>query len=257
MKALTLCALLVPLAALADSPFDGTWVSSEESSSMSGKPYKISLAKGVWESDATAPPIKIKADGTDQPVKGHDYFDTVSVKETGPTSAELASKKGGKLIGTSAFAVSPDGKTLTVKWSDMTGTEPVTGESTLQREGAAPKGANAVSGAWQRAKLQSVSANGRTVTLRSTADGLSMSSPTGQSYTAKFDGKDVPIDGDPGGTTASLKRVNDHTIVETDKRHGKVVEVDHMTVAKDGKSMKVDWDNPQTHRKGTYVMNKQ
>src|SRR5262245_3604324 len=68
MKALTLCALLVPFAALADSPFDGTWVSREDSAVMDPKPYVISLAKGTWENKAAAPAIKVKADGTDQPV---------------------------------------------------------------------------------------------------------------------------------------------------------------------------------------------
>ncbi|HVP62935.1 MAG TPA: hypothetical protein VMT11_20435 [Myxococcaceae bacterium] len=257
MKALALLAVLVPFAALADSPFDGTWVSKEDSVVMDKKPYTISLAKDVWQSDASVPPIKVKADGTDQPVKGHDYYDTVAAKSTAADSVEVTSKKGGKITGTSTFTVSPDGKTLTIKWSDQTGTEAATGETIFERVGAAPKGAHAVSGSWKAVKLQNMSASGKTVTYKSTADSLSMSTPTGQSYTAKFDGKEVPVAGDPGGTTVSLKKVKANTIVETDKRKGKVVEVDTMTVAADGKSMKVEWDGKQSHRKGSYTMDKQ
>ena len=101
-----------------------------------------------------------------------------------------------------------------------------------------------------------MTANARTLTFKSTADGLRMSTPTGQSYTAEFDGKEFPVAGDPGGTTVSLKRVNANTIVETDRRNGKVVEVDHWTVAPDGKTMKVEWETKDTQRKGSYVLEK-
>ena len=50
---------------------------------------------------------------------------------------------------------------------------------------------------------------------------MTYSTPTGQSYTAKLDGKDVPYMGDPGTTSVSLKRMGD-AFEETDKRDGKV-----------------------------------
>jgi hypothetical protein len=53
---------------------------------------------------------------------------------------------------------------------------------------------------------------------RDTADGLKMSDPNGNSYDAKFDGKDDPIQGDPGHTMVSLKRIGNDTIEETDWR---------------------------------------
>ena len=53
------------------------------------------------------------------------------------------------------------------------------------------------------------------------SDSLSYSTPTGQSYTAKLDGKDVPYVGDPGTTTVRSS-VRGNSIVETDKRDGKV-----------------------------------
>jgi len=115
MKALTLCALLAPFAALAESPFDGTWVAREEAATRDQKPYTFSLVNGVFDSQAAVPPFKVKADGTDQPVKGHAYYDTVAVKSDGPDSFTLTSKKAGKTMGESHFSVSADGKTLTQK----------------------------------------------------------------------------------------------------------------------------------------------
>jgi len=38
---------------------------------------------------------------------------------------------------------------------------------------------------------------------------LNMTTPTGQSYTAKLDGMEVPYVGDPGITTVSLKRIGE------------------------------------------------
>jgi hypothetical protein len=256
MKALTLCALLVSFAALADSPFDGTWVSKDESLVMDKKPYVISLAKGVWENKAAIPPLHVKADGTDQAVKGHAYYDTLAVKSGGPDSVETTVKQGGKLVVSTVYSVSADGKTLTQKVTDQSGTEPATTENTYERVGAAPAGAHAVSGSWRITKSVN-SANSRTITYKSTADGMSFSTPTGQSYTAKFDGKEVPIAGDPGGTTVSLKKVNASSFIETDHVKGKVVEVDHWTVAADGKTMKIEWDRKDSGRKGSAVFDKQ
>jgi hypothetical protein len=257
MKALTLLAVLVPLAALADSPFDGTWVSKEESATMDKKPYVISLAKDVWNNQTAVPPIKIKADGTDQPVKGHAYYDTVAAKSSGPESVEITTKKEGKVAGTSTFTVSADGKTLIQKWTDQTGTEAASGENVYQRVAPAPAGAHGVSGSWKATKVQNLSASARTLTYKSTADGITMTNPTGQSYTANFDGKEVKVAGDPGGTSVALKKANANAFVETDRRNGKVVEVDHWTVAPDGKTMKVEWETKDTKRKGSYVMEKQ
>jgi hypothetical protein len=257
MKALTLCALLAPFAALADSPFDGTWVSKDESVTFDPKPYVSTLANGIFETNGAVPPIKVKADGTDQPVKGHAYYDTVAVKSDGPDSVTTTFKKAGKTIGGSNYSVSADGKTLTQKWTDSGGTETASGENIYTRVGPAPKGAHAASGSWRITKAQNTSANARTLTYKSTADGMSFSVPTGQSYTAKFDGKEVPIAGDPGGTTVSLKKVNPNAFIETDHVKGKVVEVDHWTVAPDGKTMKVEWERKDSGRKGAAVFDKQ
>ena len=76
-----------------------------------------------------------------------------------------------------------------------------------------------------------------TIIYKVVGDSLSMSSPTGQGYTAKLDGTDAPYKGDPGTTSVSVKRVDKNTMEETDKRDGKVISVARMMVSADGKTM--------------------
>ena len=82
------------------------------------------------------------------------------------------------------------------------------------------------------------------------------STPTGQSYTAKLDGKDVPYVGDPGTTSVSLKRIGD-SIEETDKRDGKVISVSKMTVSPSGKTMNIMVDDKLHGTTAMYVAEKQ
>jgi hypothetical protein len=55
-------------------------------------------------------------------------------------------------------------------------------------------------------------------------------------WTAKFDGKDYPVKGDPGRDAVSVKKVDDYTIDITNKKGGKVTTTIHAVYAKDGKS---------------------
>jgi hypothetical protein len=73
------------------------------------------------------------------------------------------------------------------------------------------------------------------VTFNVVGNTLHMTTPTGQSYVAVFGGPAVAIMGDPGGTVASVRKSGPATIVETDRRAGKVVSVTTMTVRPDGK----------------------
>ena len=114
-----------------------------------------------------------------------------------------------------------------------------------------------MSGAWRTSKVNTVSKNGLTVTYQGTADGLKMSDPNGNSYDAKFDGKDYPINGDPGHTMVSLKRIGDRTIEETDKRDGKIVGVYRMTVSADGKSIQAEYTDKERGTTTAFTMEKQ
>jgi hypothetical protein len=67
----------------------------------------------------------------------------------------------------------------------------------------------------------------------------------------------VPYAGDAGVTSVSVKRINDNTIEESDKRAGKVILVARMTVAADGKTMTVAWKDMLHGTSGSYTNLKQ
>ena len=72
-------------------------------------------------------------------------------------------------------------------------------------------------------------------------------------WTAKFDGKDYPVKGDPDRDMVSLKKIDDNTIEVTIKKDGKVTNTMKIVVAKDGHS----WTNEasSTNPKGVKVHN--
>jgi hypothetical protein len=258
MKKVLLAAVLMASATLfAQRPFDGTWMAKLDTAKLPAKPDHYSLNNNMYECLSCVPKYSIKADGTDQKVTGHPYYDTVAVKVVNASSVEIIQKKDGKVMASDVATVSADGKMLQDKFTDNSGTQPVTGEATSKRVSAGPAGAHAVSGEWRTEKLSNFSDNGLLVTYKGSADGLKMSDPNGNSYDAKFDGKDYPINGDPGHTMVSLKQINSNTIEETDKRDGKVVGVSHMTVSKDGKSMHVDYDNKEQGTTTSITLEKQ
>jgi hypothetical protein len=94
------------------------------------------------------------------------------------------------------------------------------------------------------------------VKYESTADGLKMAW-NGQSYDAKFDGKEYPIKNDPAETTVSLKRIDANTIQETDRRGGKVIDIIRMAASADGKTLSVEDADQVRNTKMTYTMMKQ
>jgi hypothetical protein len=249
--------LLAPASLFGQSPFDGTWRTKMEQAKLSPKPVIFSLSNGAYDCSSCSPKIHVKADGQDQPVTGQAY-DTISVREIDAKSIEATGKKDGKTVWEQSRTVSDDGNTLTVKItshpenSDQTVTE----EVTATRVGKAPAGANGTSGSWRTNKVN-VSENGLTTTYKLSGDELSMSTPTGESYTAKLDGKDYPYKGTYTYDSVSLKRISKNTIEQTDKRGGKVIEVAKMTVSPDGKKMTVVVTYVPTGRVSTYVGEKQ
>jgi hypothetical protein len=137
------------------------------------------------------------------------------------------------------LTTSDDGKILTTDWKTISANgEESGGQFDSERVGGAPAGANQVSGEWRPVKTNT-SEDVITVTYKVTADALVMSDPTGNSFTAKFDGKEYPFKGDPGITSVSLNKLDENTIEETDICNGKVITVFRMTVDREGNTMKV------------------
>ncbi len=251
--------LLMPVLALAQGAFDGTWKTDLKTVQFPMKPDVYLLQAGMYHCKTCAPPIDIKADGQDQKVTGHPYYDTMSIKVVDDRTIEETDKKSGKTVATSKMWVSADSNTLMFQFSDSSNTnaDPVTGNGEETRVAKGPAGSHAISGSWRTTKVESVSDNGLLFTYKVEGDSLSMTTPTGQSYTAKLDGTEAPYKGDPGTTSVSVKRLDKNTIEETDRRDGKVISVTRMTVAADGKTMTLAVDDKLHGTTSQFVAEKQ
>lgn len=237
--------LLLPVVGTAQSQFDGTWKFNPSSLQFDRKPDEYVLQNGMYDCKTCKPPISVKADGTDQKVTGHPYFDTMAVKADDNHNVEMTTKQAGKVVGTEKDSISSDGKTLTINWTDSGqpsgGTQ--TGTFMMTRVKAGPAGANLISGSWRAEKAEQSTESGLLWTYKISGDEVMMTNPTGQSYTAKLDGADAPYKGDPGITSVSVKMHGKDTLEETDKRDGKVIGISRMMVTPDGKTMKISYED--------------
>lgn len=251
-------ALLVPACAFAQSAFNGTWKTDVNSMKGTGRPVVIHLKNGMYENNGH-PPIKVKADGQDHVVTGHPGFDTVAVKILNDQSFQETDKKNGKAVSTATFTVAADGKTGTYEFTNDSGASPVTGKLMVKREAKGAPGSNAAAGTWQFGHYGGISASALTATYKVDGDTVSFSDPTGDSYTAKLNGKAVPYTAGSGitGTTVSVKRAGKNGLRETYYRDGKKTSTDTMTVTANGQTMKSISHNMKTGRSMTSVANKQ
>jgi len=254
-----LVSLFMPGLAPAQSAFDGTWKIDVNKAEFPKKPDVYLQQNGMYECQMCAPPFKIKADGKDQAITGDPYRDAVAIKVMSDHEIEETDKKNGKTVATVTTTVSPDGNTLTFEFSDSSNSNaaPITGKGEASRVAKGPAGSNAVSGSWRTAKFETISDNAITWTYKVSGDELTMTSATGQSYTAKLNGTEAPYKGDPGTTGVSVKMTGKDTLEETDKRGDKVIGVSKMTLEPDGKTAKIVFEDKLRGTTGQFVAQKQ
>jgi hypothetical protein len=245
LPTLLLASWLFPATAIAATALDGTWKEDLSTAKFSGKPIVLSLKKGTYQCVSCVPPEQIKADGKPHKLTGDPYDDSGLAAIISPTEVDITLGKAGKTQSTLALTVSADGNTLTWKGTDSSASSgaPVAFDYSGKRVGKAPAGSHAIAGSWVLATAAQ-SENGLIVTYKSAGDTLTMTSPTGQSYSATIGGPQAPFKGDPGISTVAIKKIDDHTYQETDYRDGKVIYVGTTTVAPGGKAAQVVGDNP-------------
>lgn len=226
----------LPALALAASPFDGNWVWDVSSAQIPDRPDIYLVAHEMYTCKSCVPEVTAKADGADHPVTGNPYADSIAVNIVDPHTLKATYKKGGKVTGIDVMTVSDDGKSLKDDYEDHSESAPSSYHTLSKRVAAGPADAHALSGSWQSTKFDSVSDNATTFTVKVTKEGMSFYDMKGTGYDAHFDGKDYPMTADIGHTMVSVKRLNDLTFEETDKRDGKIESVFRMSVAPDGKA---------------------
>lgn len=80
LLALLLFGSLVPVLAIAQSALDGTWKVDVNKAEFPKKPDVYLLQNGMYQCKTCVPPVDIKADGQDQKVTGHPYYDMAAIK---------------------------------------------------------------------------------------------------------------------------------------------------------------------------------
>jgi len=254
-----LCVVMwfLPLMLFAQSPFDGTWKTNMAESKLSQKPYVFSVNNGMYDCESCNPKINVKADGQDQAVTGQPY-DTVSVQVVDANSIHAVTKKADKPTSDSTRTLSADGKTLTLAGTSYPadGSQPYKYEVKYMRVAKGPAGSNATSGSW---RIQNVNEDtaGLTSMWKVSADEVSMSTPTGESWQAKFGGPESPVKGTYAKETVLVKKLGPREMEVTYKRDGKLYSTNKMTVSADGKKMTSVADNKWTGRVSTYIDEKQ
>lgn len=251
--------LMLPLAALAQSGINGTWKLDLNQVKMDSKPRVFELKDGMYACLTCDAKTKIKADGQEHKIIGSPYADSEKVTVMDPSNVEVVGTRNGKLAFKADFTVSSDGKTLTRQFEEHPpgSSQPANSTAIYSRVGEPEMGAHAMSGQWKLEKFESASENWLTFNFASTGDGLNYKASTGEGYNAKLDGKDYPYQNDPGTTSVALKKIDDHTYEETDKRNGQVIAVSRMTVSPDGKSLTMVTEDKLRGVTDTFVAERQ
>ncbi|MCU6454996.1 hypothetical protein LPN01_12995 [Sphingomonas sp. A2-49] len=239
------CMLAVPAGAQTAPSFTGTWKADIASAKLPAKPDVFALKDGRYTCSSCVPAIDVKADGTPQAASGHDYWDHIAVKAVDANAIAYTFMRDGKVTSANTDTLSADGNTLTSRWRSTDNVKKLeqSGTSTETRIGPAPTGAHAASGTWKQAEIKAVTDSNLTLELKETPTTFGWTQPSGESYTATFDGPAVPFVGDPAKTMVKVRRIDATTVEETDTRGGKIVAVYRLAMAPDGRTLAVTFDN--------------
>src|SRR6202451_705929 len=203
-----LAALLSPSQAAAQSPFDGTWKIDLNTAQLPAKPGSYLLQAGVYHCRTCIRPIDVRADGLDHRVSGDSCYDTVSIRVLDDRTVQETDKNRGEIDHTEKMTGAADGQTAVWEFSDSCDAngEEVTWKQISVRVAKGPAGSHPISGSWRAMRIVNSSEN-LTASMKLEGDNFSFADSTGQSYTAKLDGPDVPFNGDANKTMVSVKRL--------------------------------------------------
>ena len=229
-----LAGLMASTLRAADDPFVGKWKLNQAKSKIVGEQMKIKDLGGskysITFGDTTD---TIVADGTDQPVH---FGKTTSIQPEGSNNWKMVIKQDGKVISSMTHTLSADGKTQTIKGTDMKPDGSTSDYSVdLKRVGSGSGWA----GTWESTDVKITSPSEWEISSYE-SDGLTFNTHAYQdTLSMKFDGKDYEEKGPTvaPGSTSSGKRVNAHTLDVTDKVKGEVMDHTKYEVSPDGKTL--------------------
>lgn len=224
----------IAAAAQSPSPFIGEWQLDPSKSRMpdemkvqsaGGNKYTFDFGGGGADT--------IVVDGSDQRGQGGTLL---SVKAEAPDTWIVQRKRGNRLLINATWKLSTDGSTLTDYYRQFQSDgSTLSMDYVYQRTG----GGTGFAADWQSIKETMNSPFSIQVTAFQ-GDGLSFITPSEhQSKNLKFDGKDYPTEGPnvSRGASSSLRRVDERTLVITDKASGRVADTQDVALSADRKTL--------------------
>jgi hypothetical protein len=212
--------------------FVGKWTLNPDKSTMHDQMKVISKGINRYAFDFGGGPEFIVANGTDQP--GLDGT-TLAVTAEAPRVWRVVRKKDGRMEISAIWTLAEDGNSLR---DDFTG-YPSNGSSFTIHYIYTPIGAaSGFAATWD----STTEKPGRTeIEVQPYEhDGLSFINQTQHSTKdMKFDGKDYPVKdaNAPAGAMSSARRVSAGTLEFTEKRNGKVADIQRIQLSPDGKTL--------------------
>jgi hypothetical protein len=233
---------ILPVACLAtglawggQSPFIGDWKLDPLKSRLPDEMKVQSQGDNKYAFDFGVGPEAIAVDGSDQP----GYAGTLlSVKAEADDTWVVKRKKDGRLLLTATWTLSKDGSTITDLFRGFRPDGSTVSMDYVYRR--ADRGSG-FAGDWQSIK-ETMNSPFSVEVKAFQVDGLSFFTPSEkQSKNVRFDGKEYPNEGPGVDPTASssARRVDEHTLVITDRAKGKVTDTKEVGLSGDLKTLTI------------------
>jgi hypothetical protein len=217
----------------AQSPFIGEWKLDSSKSRMPDEMKVEDKGSNTFSFDFGGGAETIVVDGTDQPAHGGTLL---AVKAEAPDTWIVERKKGSQLLLKATWKLSKDGSSLTDYYREFESDgSTVSMDYVYKRTG----GGSGFAADWQSIK-ETINSPYLMEVKEFQGDGLSFMTPSRHKTTnVKFDGKDYPNEGPNVNRSASVsgRRVDERSLVITDKADGKVRDTEELKLSADRKTL--------------------
>jgi len=211
------CLATSTVSAAAENPFIGEWKLDPSKTSLPDEMKVRGKGDNKYAFDFGGGPETIVVDGSDQP--GGYGGTLLSVKAAAPDTWIVERKKDGRLLLKATWKLSKDGATLTDYFREFESDGSTLSMDYVYRRTG---GGSGFAADWQSIK-ETMNSPFSMQVKEFQGDGLSFITPS-KTKNVTFDGKDYPNEGpNADRASSSIWRVDERTLVITDKADGKVV----------------------------------
>ncbi|UWZ86372.1 hypothetical protein [Occallatibacter riparius] len=247
----TMCAAA---AGAATDPMAGTWKMNPAKSKLTDEMKVTEAGPNTYMLNFSGDNTEtIVANGTDQPGL---FGSTFAITVLSPHRWKMVRKTGGTVTISAIWELSDDGNTLT---DHFTGYRADGSTTDLLYKYTRIDGGSGFAGTWESTEEQ-VNSSFEMQIETYAGDGLSFINPAQKmTKNIKFDGKDYTAEGPnlPAGYATSGRRLSAQSVELTDKINGKVLDMQQVEVAPDGKSLTITTQIPGRRKPNIQVFERE